>query len=42
MDFSETMVVCDIKVGRCSVLNESKSLRFNIFKFLFLNNYLID
>ena len=55
MDFSGTIVVCDIKVGRCSQLNEymklwvpkvrvihwpcSKSLRFNIFKLLFLNNH---
>ena len=23
MDFSETIVVCDIKVGRCSQLNEN-------------------
>ena len=47
MDFSETIVVYDIKVGRCNQLNESfmstkgqrsKSLRFNIFKLLFLNN----
>ena len=53
--FSETIVVYDIKVGRCSQLNEymklwvpkvrvirwpcSKSLRFNIFKLLFLNNH---
>ena len=56
MDFSETIVVYHIKVGRCSQLNEymklceyqrsrsfidwSKSLRFNIFKLLFLNNHL--
>ena len=55
MDFSETIVVYDIKVGRCSRLNEymklyeyqrsrslierSRSLRFNIFKLLSLNNY---
>ena len=26
MDFSETIVVCDIKVGRCSQLNESMKL----------------
>ena len=52
MDFSETVVVYDIKVGRCSQQNENltstkgqghsltlaKSLRFNIFKLLFLNN----
>ena len=52
MDFSETIVVCDVKVGRCSKLNDninlyeyqrskpfidlgSRSLRFNIFKFVF-------
>ena len=54
-DYSETIVDYDIKVGRCSQLNEymklwipkvkvidwpwSKSLRFNIFKLLFLNNH---
>ena len=48
MDCSETIVVYDIKGGRCSQLNESfmrtkgqpwsKSLRFNIFSLLFLNN----
>ena len=55
MDFSETIVVCDIKVGRYSQLNEymnldeyqrsrsfidlcPRSLRFNIFKLLFLRN----
>ena len=27
MDFSETIVVCDIKVGRCSQLNEYMKLR---------------
>ena len=26
MDFSETIVVCDIKVGRCSQLNEYMKL----------------
>ena len=26
MDFSETIVVCDIKVGRCSHLNEYMNL----------------
>ena len=26
MDFSETVVVCDIKVGRCSQLNEYMKL----------------
>ena len=31
IDFSETFVVCDIKVG-------PRSLRFNIFKILFLRN----
>ena len=53
MDFSETIVVCDIKDGGCSQLNEymnlfeyqksrsfidlrPRSLRFNIFKLLFL------
>ena len=49
MDFSETIVVYDIKVGRCSQLNEymklyeykrswSKSLGVSIFKLLLLNN----
>ena len=55
MDFSETIVVYDIKVGRCSQLKWvhealwvpkvkvihwpwSRSLIFNIFKLLFLNN----
>ena len=55
MDLSETVVVFDIKVGRCSQLNEymnlyeyqrswsfsdlgPRSLRFNIFKLLFLRN----
>ena len=55
VDFSETVVVFDIKVGRCSQLNECinlyeyqrsrsfidlgrRSLRFNIFKLLFLRN----
>ena len=55
MDFSETIVVYDIKVGGYSKLNEyvnlheyqrsrsfidlgPRSLRFNIFKFLFLRN----
>ena len=51
MGSSETVVVYDIIVGKCSQLNESfipkvkvihwpwsKSLRFNIFKLLFLNN----
>ena len=55
MDISETIVVYDIKVGRCSYLNEymdlyeyqrsrsftdlgPRSLRFNIFKLLFLRN----
>ena len=50
MDFSETIVVYDIKVGRCNQINEymrlyeyqrsinSKSLSFNIFKLLFHNN----
>ena len=59
MDFSETIVVCDIKVGRCSQLNEymnlyeyqrsrwfidfrPRSLRFNIFKLLFLRNRLAN
>ena len=57
MAFSETIVVYDINIGRCSQLNEymklwvpnvkvihwpcSKSLSFNIFKLLFLNNPLI-
>ena len=45
MDFSETIVVYDTKVGRCSQINEymkiyeyqrSKWLIFNIFKLLFL------
>ena len=53
MDFSETIVVYDVKVGRGSLLNDymnlyeyqrsrsfidldPRSLRFNIFKFLFL------
>ena len=26
MDFSETIIVCDIKVGRCSQLNEYMKL----------------
>ena len=26
MDFSETIVICDIKVGRCSNLNEYMKL----------------
>ena len=55
MDCSETIVVYDIKVGRCSKLNEymnlykyqrsrsftdygPRSLRFNIFKLLFLRH----
>ena len=55
MDFSKTIVVRDIKVGRSSRLNEymnldeyqksrsfidlcPRSLRFNIFKLLFLRN----
>ena len=55
MDFSETIVVYDIKVGTCSQLNEymnlyeykwsrsfidlgPSSLRFDIFKLLFLRN----
>ena len=51
VDFSETILVYDIKVGRCSKLNEfmnlyeyqrSRSFRFNIFKFLFLKNCLAD
>ena len=56
MDFTETIAVYDVKVGRCSHLNKymklmstkcqghsltwSKSLRFNIFKLLFLYNHL--
>ena len=57
MDFSETIVVYDVNVGRCSQLNDymnlyeyqksrsfidlgPRSLRFNIFKFLFLRNCL--
>ena len=49
IDFSQTIVVYDIKVGRCSQLNFmstksqghslTKSLRFNMFKLLFLNNH---
>ena len=55
MDFSETFVVYDIKLGRCSQLKwiheaswvpkvkvihwRSKSLRFNIYKLLFLNKH---
>ena len=58
MDFSEAIVVYDIKIGRFSKLNEymklmstkgqghlltwSKSLRFNIFKLLFINNHKAD
>ena len=55
MYFSETIIVHDIKIGRCSQLNEymnlheyqrlrsftdlrRRSLRFNIFKLLFLRN----
>ena len=55
MDFSETIIVYDIKVGRCSQPDEftnlfeyhlsrsffdlgPRSLRFNIFKLLFLRN----
>ena len=47
MDFSETIVVCDIKVGRFSLLNEymnhyeyqrSRSFRFSIFNLLLLRN----
>ena len=50
MDFSKTNYVNDIKVGRCSQLNKYiigqghslthclMSLRFNIFKLLFLKN----
>ena len=54
-DFSETTEVFDIKIGRCSYLNEymnldeyqrsrsfidigPMSLRFNIFKIIFLRN----
>ena len=51
MGFSETIVVYDIKIGRCSQLNEYmklyeyqrsrsfKSLICNIFRLLFLNNH---
>ena len=59
MDFSETIGVYDIKVGRRSQLNEyinlyehqrsrsfidlgQMSLRFNIFKLLFLRNHQAD
>ena len=61
MDFSETIVVYDVKVDRYSQLNEHinlyeyqrsrpfidlgprpRSLRFNIFKLLFLSNHLAD
>ena len=59
MDFSKTIVVNDIKVGKCSQLNEyinlydyqrsrsfidlrRVSLRFNIFKLLFLRNCEVD
>ena len=59
MDFSETVVFYDVKVGRCSKVNDYMnlyeyqrsrsfidlglmSLRFNIFKFLFLRNCLAD
>ena len=59
MDISENGVVCDIKVGRCSYLNQylnlyeyrrsrslidlgPRSLRFNIFKLLFLRNRYAD
>ena len=59
MNFSETIVVYDVKVGRCSQLNDymklyeyqrsrsfidlgPRSLRFNIFKFLFLRNCLAN
>ena len=59
MDFSETIIVCDIGVGRWSQLNEymnlyeyqrseslidlqPRSLRFNIFKRLFLRNHTAD
>ena len=55
MDFSETIIIYDIKVGRCSQPNEyiklyeyqwsrsffdlgPRSIRFNIFKLLFLRN----
>ena len=55
MDFSETIIVYDVKVGICSKLNVymnlyeyqrsrsfidlgPRSLRFNIFKLLFLRN----
>ena len=55
MDVSETIIVCDIKVGRYSQLNEytnlyeyqrsrsfiaicPRSIRFNIFKLLFIIN----
>ena len=46
MDLSETIVVHDVKVGRCSEYQRSKSfidlgsrlLRFNIFKLLFPRN----
>ena len=56
LEFSEIILVYDIKVGRCSQLNEymnlyeyqrsrsfidlcPRSLRFNIFKLLFLKNH---
>ena len=59
MDFAETIEVYDVKIGRCSKLNDymnlyeyqrsrsfidlsPRSLRFNIFKFLFLRNCLDD
>ena len=59
MDFSETIVVYDVKVDKCSQRNDymnlyeyqrsrsfidlgPRSLRFNIFKFLFLRNCLAD
>ena len=59
MDFSETIIVYDIKVGRCSQPNAymklyeyqrsmllfdlgPRSLRFNIFKLLFLRNRWAD
>ena len=59
MDISETIIVYDVKVGRCSKLNKymylheyqrsrsfidlcPMSLRFNIFKLLFLRNRLAD
>ena len=29
MDFSETILVCDIKVGRCSQLNEYMNMNIN-------------